>query len=183
LFDEEASLAVTVCDFVRDGLAQGDVVMLVVTSHHRDAIRKCCDTHGVSFDAACRAGSLIVHDATEIVGQLKRRGELSWASFDASIGVAVRTLLGENRRLRVFGEAVDVLARAGDFHDAERLEQFWNRLAEEAPFTLFCSYMAEHFGNPRDGDALRRICQAHSQIRSDPRDVLSLFLLKTRATC
>ena len=95
----------------------------------------------------------------------------------------VRDMRARYGRLRVYGEAVDVLVRSNNFVAAERLEQFWNRLAADAPMTIFCSYMAEHFGNPRDAESLRHICHLHSRVHADPQDALGTFLLKTRVAC
>jgi hypothetical protein len=74
---------------------------------------------------------------------------------------------------------VDVLAAEGEYDGAHELEALWNELGTEAEFKLFCGYRAAHFGDPRNADALRRICASHSEVLSNPRDVLGSFLVRS----
>ena len=63
---------------------------------------------------------------------------------------------------------------------AHELEVFWNTLAAEESFTLLCGYSSAHFGDPRDAEALHRICRAHSRVESHPGDLLATWLLNGR---
>jgi hypothetical protein len=183
LFDSPSSRAEAVFTFVRDGLIAGDAILLVVTVAHWDAILRRSRDEGLDLDAARATGRLTVRDAFETLDQFTTAGLPVWSAFDRTVGALVRRLASNGSRLRIYGEMVDVLARQGEFDAAHRLEEFWNRLQEQSSWMLFCGYSAEHFGNPRDGDALRRICELHSHVHSDPRDVLGNFLLKTHAAC
>ena len=180
LFDTSESLAEGVFTFVRDGLLDGDAVLLAITPQHWQAVSAKCRENGVDVDAAMAAGWLTVRDAAEALARLTHRGEPDWALFEHTVARLVHQLGANGTRLRVYGEMVDLLAHANDFAAAERLESFWNRLAERERFTLFCGYLSEHFGNPRDTEALRHICQLHAHVQTDSRDVLGTFLLKTR---
>ncbi len=181
-FDSTASLVTEVAAFVRDGLVNGESVLLVTTERHRNAVRARCDGD-VDLEAARAQGWLTVLDAELVVEQLLRSSEPTWDVFDAEVGTLVRRLNRDGRRLRIFGEAVDVLVRRNRFDAAAVLEGFWNRLASTEPFELFCGYSAEHFGNPRDAASFRRICGLHSYVHAAPADVLGSFLLKTYRAC
>ena len=181
-FDSASSLASEVAAFVRDSLVNGESVLLVVTEAHWKAIRAHCD-EGIDLTVARAEGWLTVMDAELIVEELLHRTELTWDAFDAIIGAVVRQLGQDGRRLRIFGEAVDVLARRNLYANATLLESFWNRLAATQPFELLCGYSSEHFGNPRDAASLRRICELHARVHAGPADVLGSFLLKTYRAC
>ena len=181
LFDTSASVAERVVAFVRDGLLEGDVVLLVITPQHWQDISARCRETGIDVEASIGAGWLTVRDASEALARLTHRGQPDWSLFERTVGAQVRHLCANGTRLRVYGEMVDLLAREGEFAAAERLEGFWNRLAAREVFTLLCGYSAEHFGNPRDGESLHRICQMHSHAQTDPGDVLGTFLLRTHA--
>ena len=168
---------------MRDGLLAGDGVLMVMTLPHWEAITRRCRDNGVDVATARASGWLTVRDAHEALAEFMERDQPNWPLFNASIGTLVRGLSVTGARLRIYGEMVDILARANEFMAAEQLEEFWNRLREEAAFTLFCGYSAEHFGNPRDRATLRHICELHTHVESDPRDVLGSFLLKTQAAC
>ena len=76
-------------------------------------------------------------------------------------------------------EIVDLLAVQGNFAGAQLLENLWNELHARMPFTLFCGYSSENFGDPLTAGSLRSICRSHSHVRSNPNDLLGSFLLRT----
>jgi hypothetical protein len=183
LFDSPTSFADALCPFIHDGLVAGDSVLIVITARHLEQIRQVSLRHGIALDAACAAGQLVLLDADQCVREWLRGNEISFDDFAGAVRGALRDLRKNRPRVRVFGEAVDILVRRNDFDAAERLEACWNRLAESEPFELFCGYSSEHFGNPRDAASLQRICRLHSHVQTDGTDVLGSFLLKTSGAC
>jgi hypothetical protein len=109
-----------------------------------------------------------------------RRDTPDRALFNATVGALVTELAGSGRPARIYGEMVDVLAAQGAYAAACELEELWNALGTRHPFTLLCGYRAAHFGDPRKADGLRRICAAHSELLSNPSDVLGSFLLRAQ---
>jgi hypothetical protein len=183
LFDTSMSLASAVCQYVSEGLERDENVLLVVTQRHWELIRSTCLAVEIDLTAARMAGRLVVRDADMTLASFMKNDLPDPAAFHASVGALVRQLRGAGRPVRAYGEMVDALARAGEFEGALRLEELWNALLAEQPMTLFCGYMAEHFGNPRDARALQHICQTHSHAHAQPGDVLGTFLLKTARAC
>jgi hypothetical protein len=90
----------------------------------------------------------------------------------------MRDLAVPGRRLRIYGGMLNLLAAEGDFASILQVEHSWNPLAGELVFTLLCGYFAEHLGAPRSSDALRRFCEAHSEVRTQPADLPGSFLLQ-----
>jgi hypothetical protein len=181
-FDTSGSRADAVSAFICEGLAQGDAVLVLATPPHwQDIRRRCRDLH-VDVAAAFASGRLVLRDPEEILARITYRDQPSWERFDATVGDLVRQLRAEHGTVRIFGEVVDVLARRNLFDAAASLEGFWNLLATREPFFLFCGYSAEHFGNPRDGATLRRICGLHTHVETHSNDVLANFLLKAYVT-
>ena len=168
---------------MRDGLARDEALLLVVTPPHWEAIHRRCRQSGCAVDTARASGRLVVKDAEQTLSEFMYRDMPDWHLFNAVAGTLIRDLHAEYGGVRVYGEAVDVLVRQDQFTAAECLEEFWNRLTRQQPLTVFCSYTAEHFGNPRHADALRRICGLHTHVQAEPHDILGSFLLKTRAAC
>jgi hypothetical protein len=137
---------------------------------------------GLDPDVAQASGGLTVLDAASTLGTFLVNGRIDEKLFEDSVGTLVWALAAGDRRLRVYGEMVDVLASTGDFRIALQLEARWNDLRAEAPFTLFCGYSAENFGNPKLSETLRLTCQAHSHVRTNPRDPLATFLLESASS-
>ena len=183
LFDSKESRGDALFTFVRDGLLAGDSVLVVTTAAHRELLFRLCHERGVNIDAARAGHSLTVMDANEALARLMSIELPDWVLFNTYVGALVRRLRANGSRLRIYGEMVDVLAHAGEYHAARVLEELWNRLQEREPFTLLCGYSSEHFGNPRDRDALRHICRLHTSVQSDPRDILGDFLLRPPSPC
>jgi hypothetical protein len=178
LFDDSESLGAAVASFLEEGFSNGDAALVVLSRDHWDAIAARLHEHGVSIAAAAASGQLTIRDGAEMLHVFTQCDLPDAELFDRSIGTLVRQLAAGGRRLRIYGEMVDLLAAEGNFRGASALEQLWNELGERESFTLFCSYSAVHFGDPRTTDALRAICRFHSHVRSSPVDILGSFLLK-----
>lgn len=173
-FDTETSRTGAVLAYVVDALQSGDCVLVVSTAGHWQAIAQRLAARG---GAAAGAGRLSVLDAETLLDQLLVDGEIDAVRFDQTVGSLVRQMTAGGVRLRVYGEMVDLLAEAGSFAAAERLEWLWNRLAASVAFTLLCGYSAVHFGHPRTAAALRRICDCHTRVHAEPDDELAAWLL------
>ncbi len=177
LFDDGESLGAAVAAFLAVGWPAGDTLVVVATSAHWSAIAPRLEALGVPVAEAIASDRLIVRDARGTLDGFLHHECIDPDSFDATVGHLVRTLAAHGRPLRIFGEMVDLLAITGDYHGAEQLESLWNRLGEDQPFVLFCGYSAATFGDPRSLDALRRICDTHEHVHSNPSDLLGSFLV------
>jgi hypothetical protein len=162
LFDSDLSLADNVAHFVGQGLARDEQVLVVMSGERWNAVAIRLALLGCPVDDALRFGQLVVRDADE---------------FFATVGSLIEAQSACGRPLRVYGEMVDVLIAQGHYAAALELEELWNGLADQHPFTLLCGYTSGHFGDPHSAADLRRICAAHGSIAVDPEDVLASFLV------
>jgi MEDS: MEthanogen/methylotroph, DcmR Sensory domain len=181
LFDASESLAQSVAGFMTDGYEHGDTLIAIVTPKHWGLIAEYLVTQ-FAVDDAITGGRLIVLDAASTLEQTIRAGRPEPDAFDRLIGRLVRGLVRRDRaRLRIYSETVDLLAAEGEYEAAQQLEDLWNALAEFEPFTLLCSYLAPHYADPRQRDALRLMCGSHSRLQSHPHDELASWLLRRLA--
>lgn len=182
LFDSGESLSDTVSAFLCTGLLRGSTVLAVLNRPHWVSVAARLRRQWACFDDAIRSGQLTMRDAAETMSLFMRNGRPDRDLFARSVGRVVRKLASRGKPLWIYGEMVDLLAQQGEYRGAEQLEQLWNEFGRQRPFTLFCGYSAENFGNPRHADSLRAICRSHSHVRSNPRDLLSVFLLEPHIT-
>ena len=180
LFDSSESRTEASFTFMRDGVTRGEAVVMVVPPAEWEAIRRKSRERQFDIDVARATGRVVLKDAAAFATELLYRDRMDWTRFHAAMGAQVRRLAG-NGGVRIYGETVDLLVRQDAFALAAQLEAIWNRLAEEIPMKIFCGYLSEHFGNPRDAASLRRICGLHSQCSAAATDALGSFLLKTHA--
>jgi hypothetical protein len=182
LFDCRDSVADAVSGFIAEGVEGGDVVLAVMRRDNWEATARRLRERGLDPDVAQASGGLTVLDAAATLATFLVNGRIDEKLFEDSVGTLVWALASGDRRLRVYGEMVDVLASTGDFRIALQLEARWNDLRAETPFTLYCGYSAENFGNPKLSETLRLTCQAHSHVRTNPRDPLATFLLESASS-
>jgi hypothetical protein len=177
LFDDQESFTSAVARFVQGGLASSHTSLVVISAADWTATRARLRRSGAPVDSAVATGRVVVRDAAVTLAPLLAHAMPDAALFDRYIGDLIRTLAARGPHLQVFGAMVDVLAADGRLRAAQQLEDLWNTLAAQIPFSLSCGYNAAHFGDPRTGRALRDICRAHSEVLANPRDVLGSFLV------
>ena len=182
LFDSRDSVADVVSGFIAEGVEAGDVVLAVMRRETWESTARRLRERGVDPAVAQASGGLTVLDAAATLETFRVNGRIDQKLFEDSVGTLVWALASSDRRLRIYGEMVDVLTSTGDFRIALQLEARWNELRAETPFTLFCGYSAENFGNPKLSETLQLTCQAHSHIRTNPRDPLATFLLESASS-
>lgn len=180
-FDDDPSLAAAVSSFLIDGVRANDALLVVMSGERWNTVVRGLEHAGLAAVELMTTGQLVLLDAAVTLGRLMRCRRPNPLLFTQTIGETVRSLRASGRRLRVYGEMVDLLAAEAEFRSAHLLEEMWNDLARDETFTLLCGYSAVHFGNPRNAEALRSICSAHSEIRTTERDPLGAFLLDAYA--
>jgi hypothetical protein len=164
VYERETTLIKSVAEYVANGLWQGERAIVIVTKEHREGLEQRLRKNGVDIASAIVTRQYIVADATETLARLLMDDVPLASLFDDVIGtLVVRSLLG-GRGLRIYGEMVALLWEAGNQAGAIKLEGFWNRLAAQTPFSLFCSYPAEFFSDEAACAGLLDVCKAHSRV-------------------
>lgn len=179
LFDSDESLADTVAAFLAEGFVANDTMLAVMDEQRWYAVAMRLCARGVPVDDSLQSGQLTVRNASECLRDVMRRGRPDPAMFAASTASLVSELAGRQGHLRIYGEMVDLLAARGEYVAAGELEEFWDDLSAREDATLLCGYSASHFGDPRNANALRRICASHAGVLTNPNDVLGSFLVRT----
>jgi hypothetical protein len=181
LFDEPESLAETVGGYLFDGWQQGETLLIVVRPDNWSRVSRVLELRGCPVDAVVASGRLVVFDAPTTLASIVRNGQPALDGFHETVVRPIDRLWSQFRkRLRIYGEMVDILASQDDFNGALALERLWNVLAASYPFTLLCGYSSGHFGDPRTASVLADICGAHSVARAKPSDLLASWLLGGR---
>ena len=88
-----------------------------------------------------RDGHLLLQDAAALLTRFMVGDMPDRALFKFTVGELVANAAATHRRVRVFGEMVDLLWRS-NLPAAICLEHLWNELLEESNLSLFCAYAA-----------------------------------------
>jgi len=157
--DEE--LASSVGRYLAGAVLAGSVAVLVATPPHAEAITAAMERAGADVPAARRDGRLLAMDAESLLSRFVAGGRVDRGAFLASAG----RLIGEASAagpVAVYGEMVAVLWAAGEVMAAAELEELWNDLARQIPFSLYCGYPDSSFDTDAEGRA--RLCRLHTAV-------------------
>jgi KaiC/GvpD/RAD55 family RecA-like ATPase len=166
VYRNAGDLAESVAVFLAAGFELGEPAVLVATVAHRPLIEQRLDRHGWSAARLEADGMLTAADAEETLAALQERGEPSRRLFARVIGALLdrATAHETDRRVRVFGEMVDLLCRDGHAAAADTLEGLWNRLSARRNFILLCGYKIDVFDRNAQTTLLPQVCRSHSQV-------------------
>jgi signal transduction histidine kinase len=165
-YDDEDFLCDNVAAFLAAGLAAGEPVVVIATEAHRESFAKRIKLRGGDVERALVSGQLTMLDARSSLGLFMVDGAPDWQRFSAAIGgVIARAVEGSHgKRVRAYGEMVDLLWRDGNRQGAIALERLWNDLAERHSFSLLCAYVMGNFYRASDGDPFAEVCAAHTHV-------------------
>jgi len=179
LFDTPDSLGNVVSAFLYDGWEVGEHLLVVAKPRHWTRIADRLARRGCREADAIEQGRLTVLDVHATLPGFMRGQHVDPALFRATLGALVTRLAGSSTRagLRIYGELVEVPAEEGNFEAARQLEDLWNGLRAQHPFTLLCGYSAAHFAGLGTAPALRAICDCHTRVQRNASDLLGSWLL------
>ena len=178
-YDSDDFLALTVADFLDEGLRGGQPLVVIATEPHRRSFANRLKLKGHDVDRASGSGKLMLLDARETLEAFMVGAVPDGERFRKVVGTALqsaRRLGGGESVLRLYGEMVDLLWRDGNTEGALQLEELWNDLAHTYEFSLLCAYAMGNFYRSTDADAFHAVCKHHTHVRPTERyatDVVS----------
>ena len=147
VYSDDTVLMESLRMFTAQGLSRGEAVVLIVAPSHHDSLLHYLKTDGIDVDHAERDGHLLLQDAAALLARFMVGDMPDRALFKITVGDLVANAAATHRRVRVFGEIVDLLWRS-NLPAAICIEHLWNELLEESNLSLFCAYAAilhDHF--------------------------------------
>ena len=143
---------------VDDARAKGRASVVVATGEHRQWIEADLHQRCIAFDGdVCR-----LLDAETTLSSILVDGQPDRARFRSIIGTLLSTVCARNPAgVSVYGEMVGLLWSRGMTIAAMRLEELWNELQCELPFTLLCGYPIDCSPDSTDLDPIRH---AHTYV-------------------
>jgi hypothetical protein len=137
-----------------DARAQGRPAVVVATRMHRRWIEADLHQRCIAFEGdVCR-----LLDADTTLASLLLDGEPDRDHFRSVIGTLLADICSRNPGgVSVYGEMVGLLWSAGRVGAALRLEELWDELQCELPFSLLCGYLIEGSPDSPDLDPIRHL--------------------------
>ena len=160
-YRRDGALTSSVAQYLAGAVLTGGVAVLVATPPHTQAITAAMERAGADLPAARHEGRFLSMDAESLLSRFVTGGRVDRNAFVASAGVLVGQA-SARRPVAVYGEMVALLWAAGNVIAAADLEELWNDLARESPFSLYCGYPDRSFD--ADPEARARVCRLHTSV-------------------
>jgi PAS domain S-box-containing protein len=166
-YEDSGFLSDAVARFLGDGLSAGEPLVIIATETHRQLIIQRLKSSGFEVEDACEDGRLTLLDAAQTLSEFMVDAMPDWERFRTLMeGVLEKSAAaGQARRVRAYGEMVELLWREGRSRAAIRLEEFWNDLGRTHAFILLCAYQMDGFSQEAQGEQFRQVCGNHSHVR------------------
>ena len=165
-YGDDAELAASVGSFLGDGLAAACPAIVVATTAHRTAFRASLGiwaAEGVHHQPGSR---LVMVDAAATLEGFLAGDRLDPACFRAAASALVGRVARPGHPARVYTDMMALLWAAGQVAQALELEELWNGLATDPPFSLLCGYPARLMAQKGEAQAVEQVFQLHSRIVS-----------------
>src|SRR5688572_4950698 len=138
------SLIQSVGLYIETGLRRRNAVAIIAIEQHIEGFRAHLKKGGLNADSYLESGQLQFLDAEGTLKKIMRGDVPSWRDFRRTIGGVLEKAKSFGPvATRAYGEMVNVLWRQGRAKAAARLEEFWNEIGKDYPFSLFCAYMQD----------------------------------------
>jgi signal transduction histidine kinase/ActR/RegA family two-component response regulator len=165
LYEHDAFLVDAVAGFIAAAMLRREAGIILATPVHQAAIEARLQAAGLDLDLLQRTEQLVIRDAQTLLGEFMLDGLPDPSRFRATVGALVaKATREETRRVRVFGELVDLLAADGNMAGALRLEELWSDLQLSQPFALFCGYPMHRFAGISGGLAFEGVRERHERV-------------------
>jgi hypothetical protein len=162
-YEDDAFLLDNVARFAKTGLERQETVIVVATQEHRIDLRARLMAENVIGLASPTDARYVTLDAVATLALFMLNDWPDERLFLKVIGQIIASS-AHDTPVRIYGEMVAVLWAAGKHRAAIRLEELWNRLAQERQFSLLCGYPASTVAAPEVSEALAQVCECHSQV-------------------
>jgi hypothetical protein len=160
-FYEEA-----IAHFAAEGVVRGESIILAATGRNLERLCARLRGKGLELDALVRHGQLALLDADQTLPKFMVGAVPDGDKFKALGHEAIERARanGKFKRVRWWGEMVNVLSERGNQAAAHQLEQHLTEIGHETPVSIFCSYSMDPFDRAIYGGAFQDVCATHSLV-------------------
>lgn len=151
-------------EFLEAGLRRGQSVLVIVERDHLDQLLDRLTASKLHSKALSNSGQLGMMDAGKMVDEFLADGLPEWTRFRASIGPVLARITPYGRGTRVYSDMAGVLWRTGRTDAAIRIEELWNKLADNYQFSLYCGFLMDTQSEEAYDAPLEELGRTHSDI-------------------
>jgi hypothetical protein len=155
----------TVCDYLAEGLRQGESAVAVVVLDHAGLITEGLKARGLPADQMIADGRFAFADVAEplaylLDSKISKRDQL--VMMTGWIEQSLRR--APAKRCRFLGELVSLMVAGGHLQSAFDLEDAWNQLLAIFPAMLYCIYEQTPFEQLQALNNFCEVCNHHDAV-------------------
>ena len=155
-----------VAKFLATGFQTGEHAVVIATEAHRNGFMAHLRAMGFDAERALADGRLVLLDARDTLTKFMVGGMPDWPRVQQVIGAILDRShrASGGRKVRAYGEMVDLLLKDQNPQGALLLEEQWNELGRSYPFSLLCAYSLDGFQTQEDAGTFQQVCAAHTHV-------------------
>jgi hypothetical protein len=161
-FASDDQLIGHVADFIQEGFNSGCACIAAMTPEHRASIDRELADRGLMTERLIADYRYVVLDARDTLDALRSAGRFDVAEFHRRMGGLISLAAAGGKHVRIVGELVTLLAEQGEGDALIELEELWNDLSRDYPFTLYCPYPTHVFASSLNAKHRNAIRALHS---------------------
>ncbi|GMU05294.1 hypothetical protein ASNO1_15470 [Corallococcus caeni] len=165
-YEAPAFLFDVVARFLVTGFQVGEPAVVIATEANLSGIKAQLNAMGFEVEPALEDGRLVLLDARDTLARFMVGGLPDWSRFQQVIGAVLDRShrAAGGRKVRAYGEMVDLLLRDQNPQAALLLEEQWNELGRSYSFSVLCAYALGGFQTQEDARTFHQVCAAHSHV-------------------
>jgi hypothetical protein len=164
VYESETVLLDSLEGFVTGGLRRGEIVIVIATESHLFSLQYRLTAAGHDIQALRSAGNYVALDASTALSRFMVAGVPDDALFADEIASVIDNAHADGRKVRAFGEMVELLWSRGERDATVRLERLWNTLCLEKGLSLLCAYKNPVASRNEALDSLAEVRSMHSHV-------------------
>jgi DNA-binding NarL/FixJ family response regulator len=169
-YSDDRFLLEDLTQFVSAALKRGSGAIVVATESHRNNLLSRLKAQDLDIAVAIEQGRYIPLDAADTLTALMVDNMPDPARFLKCLGdlivLGTKAAKGQQGRVAVFGECVQLLLAQGNAKAAVQFEKLGNELARTYDVEILCGYSLGGVRVDTDSHIFRRICAEHSHVYS-----------------
>jgi MEDS: MEthanogen/methylotroph, DcmR Sensory domain len=161
-YDNDETFLITLTEFIADGLAKGESIIIIATRQHLSALAHLLGSNGVDLMRPLAEDRYIALDAAVALSCFMVDGWPNEEKLASLVSYLVKRASRNGRHIRALGEMVALLWAGGNQAATVRLEHLWNEFCRDYGFCLLCSHPKEAFANG-PARSVAEICAHHTR--------------------
>ncbi|MEO6146909.1 MAG: MEDS domain-containing protein, partial [Sulfuriferula sp.] len=133
-------LVEAVTHYVCTGLRNGETAIVITTPARRKAMIASLELSGDDILERKNQGQIRFFDAEILLSTFMIDGMPEWELFEKHLGQIIQAIQLNHKKIRAYGDMVNILWQNKQHEAAIELEKFWNDLSKQLDFSLLCTY-------------------------------------------